>query len=131
VKKIILDTNAYIAYLRGDKDVLDTLSRVSYVYMSVIVLGELYAGFQGGKRKRQNVDILDQFLSKPSVEVLDVTRETASIFGELKNKLRFAGTPLPINDIWIASHAVENGALLLTYDKHFYKIEGIRIWDRI
>jgi predicted nucleic acid-binding protein len=45
VKKIILDTNAYTRFLAGDQDVLDILGASETVYMSIFVLGELYAGF--------------------------------------------------------------------------------------
>ncbi len=55
-------------------------------------------------------------------------KETADIFGMLKSALKKAGTPIPINDIWIASHAFETGALLVTYDRHFDKIQGLRLW---
>jgi tRNA(fMet)-specific endonuclease VapC len=62
---------------------------------------------------------------------LNATSETAEIFGSLKNALRKAGTPLPINDVWIAAHGIETGSIIVTYDQHFRKILGIRLWDRI
>lgn len=34
-------------------------------------------------------------------------KETAEVFGSLKNKLKKAGTTLPINDVWIAAHGLE------------------------
>ena len=36
---------------------------------------------------------------------------------------------IPLNDIWIAAHAIETGAKLVTYDKHFRHIAGLRLWD--
>lgn len=93
------------------------------------VLGELYAGFKGGMREQRNTKILSDFLNKPTVLTVDATPDTSEIFGTLKNSLKKAGTPLPINDVWIASHAIETGAIIITFDNHFQKIPGLRVWD--
>ena len=98
-------------------------------YTSVVVLGELFAGFKRGKREAENIEILNRFLGKISVVVTNVTRDTAIIYGELKNNLAKRGTPIPTNDIWIAAQAVETGSVLISFDKHFLKIPGLRIWD--
>ena len=131
MSKIVLDTNAYTSYLAGDKDVLNTLATADITFFSIFVIGELHAGFKGGNRERQNNELLQSFLKKPRVSILNATEETAEIFGHLKNILRKAGTPLPVNDVWIASHAMETGSVVITYDKHFTKIPGLRIWSLI
>jgi tRNA(fMet)-specific endonuclease VapC len=48
----------------------------------------------------------------------------------VKQNLKKAVTPLPINDVWIAAHALETGSTLVTYDNHFKKIAGIRRWHK-
>jgi tRNA(fMet)-specific endonuclease VapC len=131
MKKIILDTNAYTRLLTGEEDVLDVIGTAETVYMSIFVLGELYAGFAGGIKERGNRDTLNRFLLKPSVKILNATSETAEVFGVLKQDLKKAGTPLPINDVWIAAHALETGSTLITYDGHFKKIAGMRRWDKV
>jgi len=130
MKKIVLDTNAYTRLLAGEEDVLDVIGTAETVYMSIFVLGELYAGFAGGTKERGNKDTLNRFLRKPSVKILNATSETAEVFGMVKQDLKKAGTPLPINDVWIAAHALETGSTLVTYDGHFKKIAGIRQWDK-
>ena len=127
MKKALLDTNGYSALLNGDEDILNIISGVDTLYLSVIVLGELYAGFRGGSRESENVRLLELFLNKPTVQVLDVTQETAEIFGSVKESLKQAGTPLSINDVWIASHALEAGAAVVTYNHHFDRIHGVRV----
>ncbi len=129
MKKIILDTNAFSSYLRGDEKVLDTLVKADIVYMPAIVLGELFTGFTGGAKETWNKDILSKFLNKPRVEVLDVTIETSEIFGMIYNTLKKAGSLIPINDVWIAANTMETGSVLVTYDSHFNKIPGLRLWD--
>ena len=131
MKKALLDTNAYASFLSGDENVLQTLANAQIVYMSVFVLGELYAGFRGGGKQKQNKLWLERFLLKPSVSILDATRETSEIFGQVKFTLKKAGTPMPINDVWIASHVFETGSLLISYDSHFLNVPGLRVWDEI
>ena len=128
MSRLLVDTNAYTALLSGDQPVLDALADADRVYLSVIVLAELVAGFRGGSRFEANQRTLSGFIRKPTVAVLDVTRETAQVFAVIKDALRRAGTPIPINDVWIAAHALETGAALLTRDAHFSKVPGLRIW---
>jgi tRNA(fMet)-specific endonuclease VapC len=128
VRKVLLDTSAYAALLGGDEAVLDAIAEASQVFMSIFVLGELLAGFLGGRRERENRERLEAFLGKPTVIVIDATRDTADIFGRIKDRLRRAGTPIPINDVWIAAHANEHGAETITYDRHFTFIPGLLLW---
>lgn len=128
MKQVILDSNAYTALLGGDEQILGVVASAELVFMSIFVLGELHAGFFGGAKQKQNQDILKRFLAKPSVKILNATTETAEVFGEIKNMLKKAGTPLPINDVWIAAHGMETGSVIITYDQHFQKIKGVRLW---
>jgi len=129
MNKLMLDTNCYAAYLAGDKEVLGALTEARIICMSIFVLGELYAGFSGGTREKENRRILRSFLSKPSVLTIEATQETADLFGVVKNTLKKAGRPIPINDVWIAAHALEQGAVVATRDKHFHWIPGLRLWE--
>lgn len=129
MKRVLLDTNAYTHLLAGNDSVLDAISEADQVYLSVFVMGELLAGFRGGNKFVENRNILKIFIQKPTVALLNATEETADIFGQIKTELRQAGTPIPINDIWIAAHAIESGAVLISYDHHFSKIPGLRRWS--
>lgn len=128
MRAVLIDTNAFTALLRGDPDVLKAIDHADCVYASVIVIGELEAGFRGGSRYSANIEILERFLTKQPVEILPVTRDTSDAFGRIKNTLRQKGTPIPINDVWIGAQCIETGAHLLTYDRHFSQIDGLRIW---
>jgi tRNA(fMet)-specific endonuclease VapC len=131
MKKILLDTNAYVRYLRGDERVLSYLAQADTVYMSVFVLGELLAGFRAGGKEKDNRRILERFLLKSTVTVLDGTLETADFFGLVMASLKKAGTPIPINDVWIAAHAQETGSILVTFDEHFTLVPGLRLWEEL
>ena len=129
MRKILIDTSAYSQLLRGSTEVLDELGRADLVYMSVFVLGELHTGFKSGSQEAQNRDRLERFLSRPTVRIFPATRETAEVFAAIKYALRKADTPLPINDVWVAAHAIETGSVLVTFDSHFKEIRGLRLWD--
>lgn len=119
---VLLDTSAYSALRRGHRPVLDVLRRSETVAVSAVVLGELYSGFRAGNRWAENTAQLAQFLSKPSVRVLNVTEETALRYAEVDVYLRKKGRPIPRNDVWIAAVALEHGLHLLTLDDHFREI---------
>ncbi len=129
MKQILLDTNAYSRLLAGNQDVLDVVASAEVVFMSIFVLGELHGGFAGGSKKRENIRLLNRFLEKTTVKILNATWETAEIFGEIKNNLKQSGTPIPINDVWIAAHALETGSVVVTFDEHFKQVPGLRLWE--
>jgi tRNA(fMet)-specific endonuclease VapC len=129
MKKIVLDTNAFSAFFAGSHEVLGVLSEAEQVFMSTIVLGELYAGFRGGSREGENTGNLESFLKRGTVRTLVVSRETAEIFGTVKYQLKSQGTPIPLNDVWIAAHTIETGSQLVTYDRHFSRVAGLRVWS--
>ncbi len=131
MKKILLDTNAFTRFLAGDEKVLSYLGRADKVFMSVFALGELFAGFRAGGKEKQNIQILERFLQKSTVNVLEASKDTAEIFGFIKDALRKSGKPIPINDIWITAHALETGSVLITYDSHFLGVPGLRVWDEL
>jgi tRNA(fMet)-specific endonuclease VapC len=131
MRNILLDTNAYVGYLRGNEKVLAYLGQAENVYMSVFVLGELYAGFRASQREKENKQILESFLQKSTVSVLDASRETAEIFGLIHSSLKRIGQSIPVNDVWIGTHSLETGSILITYDRHFVNIPGLRIWDEL
>ncbi len=131
MRTVLLDTNAVVALFRGDVAVLDVLGQAEHVYLSVIAIGELEAGFRGGSKYAENLALLDRFLAKPTVEVLVVSRETSNCFGRIKHVLKAKGKPIPINDVWLAAQCMETGAVLLTYDRHFAAIDGLRVWPEV
>jgi tRNA(fMet)-specific endonuclease VapC len=130
MRAVLIDTNALTALFQGDVGVLDAVAKADTVYASAIVIGELESGFRGGNRYAANVEVLDRFLAKPSVEILPVGRETGECFGRVRKRLKSKGTPIPINDVWLASQCMETGAVLITFDRHFDAVDGLRLWSQ-
>ena len=127
--KILLDTNAYSALKRGHAEVADRVRRAEEVLLSVVVVGELLLGFRLGTRFRKNVAELEAFLDNPYVSLVPVTLTSADRFARIAVALRAKGHPIPTNDVWIAAHAMETGAELVSFDAHFEAIDGLA-WFR-
>ena len=125
MKRILLDTNAYVAFKRGDAGAAEVVRLADRIGMSAVVLGELLAGFVGGTHEERNRRELAEFLASPRVEILPVGSDTAEHYARSFQSLRRKGKPVPTNDLWIAATALERGYAVYTRDEHFQAIEGI------
>lgn len=123
--RLLLDTNAYSALMRGHREVAARVRQVDRVLVSPVVAAELLLGFRLGSRFDENAARLEAFLESPFVEVLPITMTTADRFSRLAVALREKGRPIPTNDLWIAAQVIESGADLLSSDLHFAEIDGL------
>jgi predicted nucleic acid-binding protein len=126
MRPILIDTNAYAAFKRGDETIVAVLQHAPSLLMCVTVLGELLAGFAAGNSESVNRSELSQFIYSPRVKVVASTPATADLYALIYAALRRKGQPMPSNDLWIAASSLEHGAALLTYDAHFQAIDGLR-----
>ena len=83
------------------------------------------SGFRQGTRLERNVAELGVFLDSPYTVFVDVGPVTADRYSRIATSLRAKGRPIPTNDIWIAAHAMETGADLVSADRHFEHVDGI------
>jgi tRNA(fMet)-specific endonuclease VapC len=125
VSRLVLDTSAYSFFRTGHAEVLDALARAERVLIPVTVLGELEAAFELGTRQRENRRALETYLEEPYVDVLPLGAPVARQYGRIFGALRRAGTPLPVNDIWIAASTLDCGGTLLTFDRDFARVPGL------
>jgi len=125
VKKILLDTNAYAAFKRGDSEAVEILRRVEIIGISTVVLGELLSGFAVGSREMDNRRELTAFLDSARIAIFPVNEDTAEFYAHTYRGLKRKGKPIPTNDLWIAATALQNGLAVFTYDHHFLEVEGL------
>lgn len=131
VRSILLDTNAYGAFLQGTPEAIRILQHVPLIALSSVVLGELMGGFSAGSREKENRDRLRQFLDSERVQVFNVDQQTSEHYAAIYLKLRRRGTPIPTNDIWIAATALQHNLAIFTFDGHFSRIDGLTSGSRI
>ena len=120
--RVALDTNRLTDLLKGDAALAERLGLCDEVWIPLVVLAEIKAGFLGGTERHRNEILLRKLLSKTTVGVLLPDRETAEHYARLFVQLKRAGTPVPDNDLWIAALALQHDLLLITRDKHFKNI---------
>ena len=124
-ERIMIDTSGYSAFLRGHPGIKLSIQRADEISLNPVVLGELLAGFMVGKNERRNRSILQDFLSSARVIVLEIDEETSERYAVILNHLRTKGSPIPINDVWIAASAMQYGLKVLTTDKHYIEVPQI------
>lgn len=123
--RILLDSNAYSAWKRGHPGVAALVRSSREVLVPIVVVGELLYGFRYGSRQAQDTRELHAFLDNRRVDVVGTTMTTADRYARIASALRSKGRPIPTNDIWIAAHAMETGADLVSSDQHFAAVEGL------
>ena len=104
---------------------VEKISGSDAVLISPVMLGELMFGFRKGAKFEQNMRMLRRFLDHEAVEVTPLGEVTADRYSRIVMQLKKDGTPIPINDVWIAAQAMEHGAELLTSDRHFERVAGL------
>ena len=123
--RILVDTNSLTDVFRGDAALIRTVESAREVWLPFIALAEIKAGFLAGKRSVANEALLLAFLQLPYVDVVYADHETTEIYARLFLQLRRAGTPIPTNDLWIGSLAVQHQLCLVSRDGHFDKLPQI------
>lgn len=126
--RYLLDTNIIIALFADEAVIKNNLAQASEVFMPSIAIGELCYGARKSGRSQPNLVRIDDLIANSIV--LECDAETAQKYGEVKNKLRLKGRPLPENDIWIAAVALQHKLVLVTRDAHFQEVEHLKtaIW---
>ncbi len=126
--KILLDTSIVIEFLDNNKIILDRINKFEGLFISSIVLGELYIGVNRVTDKAKHLNKLSNALKLCSTLIVD--SPTAMHYGEITAALFRKGKPIPTNDVWIAASAIQHDLTLITMDKHFNEIDGLKmeIW---
>jgi predicted nucleic acid-binding protein len=122
---LFIDTSAWVEYLRGPseeiEEAIDLALEQGRAVTAGVVLTELLQGAKDDAALRQ-VETLYEAL--PSLPIEDETWRKA---GKLSYAYRKRGILFPLPDLLIAQLCIENGAGLLTTDRHFEKIREVRL----
>lgn len=131
--KYLLDTNAWATYLRG-KDAR-FLKRFSAelpqdLVMSTVVLSELYYGAQhsGPANINANLILIKDLLT--AFVLLDYDRQSAEVYGTLREHLTVSGTRIGPNDTLIAATALAHQLIVVTHNTtEFSRVPGLLLED--
>lgn len=121
---MIIDTNALTAIADHQPGIDAALEQAREAAIPVIVLGEYGFGIAQSARQSRHERWLKESL--PLFRVLHITEETAGYYAGLSLELRRAGTPIPSNDLWIAALCRQHDFPVLSKDRHFDRVKGLR-----
>ena len=128
----LIDSNLWIAVERGKLSAADVhaITKQEPVFLSPVNLAEVRFGIElmtDTRRKQRAMATLRRLRRKP---LLRITGETGEVFGLLAGKLEQAGrgSNFRIQDLWLASQAVQRNFTLLTANpKDFQDIPGLKL----
>ena len=125
----LLDTNIciYIAK-RKPIGVLHKFEHlaVGEVGMSMITFGELLYGVQKSQHPKKSMAVLGELVTL--IPVLSLETNVGEYYGKICNKLEQQGKLIGNNDLWIASHALSLGVVLVTNNvKEFSRVPHLKI----
>jgi len=128
VNAAVVDTNVLIAFLERGSRVADVLGRFDRLLVPAAVDAEFRAGIDLATRTgRRRVQVLDGFLGESSVAFVSADRDVSVKYAMLHRVLKRQGTPIPVNDIWIAASALVLNVPLCTFDQHFRSIPLLEV----
>lgn len=122
--RYLLDTNIVIGLFASDPEIVAKILLGGEIAVPCIAIGELCYGANKSIRSEENLERIEEFAR--SSLILTCDENTAKYYGRIKNGLRIKGRPIPENDIWIASIALQYDLVLITRDEHFKGVENLK-----
>jgi tRNA(fMet)-specific endonuclease VapC len=124
---MILDTNGLSSLAEGELRLEPILRKATQIAVPVIVLGEYRYGIQQSRERQRYEHWLVEYL--PKFRVLNVDEQTTTSYAAVRGELKRAGTPIPSNDVWIAALCRQHSLPVLSRDRHFDLVPGLRRID--
>lgn len=129
--KYMLDTNTLIYFIKNKPpsaaERINALNEDDVLCMSFVTYAEL---LKGALRSTRKEDVLRK-LGGVVQQIPAVFPRSPGIcehYAEQATRLRAAGTPIGGNDLWIASHALAEGATLVTnHAGDFLRVAGLSV----
>ena len=122
---MLLDTNALSALADGDAGLAAALGDTARLAVPVIALGEYRFGIRASRRRKSYERWLDEHLSL--FTVLEVDQATTVHYAEVRATLKARGRPIPENDVWIAALARQHDCPVVSRDRHFDAVPGLKL----
>lgn len=124
---LMLDTNAVTAIIKDRAKTLSAILNERPSCISVITEAELRFGLARRAVNTELRRIVENYLA--SVDILPWTSASAQRYGLLRAELDMLGKPLAPMDLLIASHAMAEDCTLVSADRAFTQVPGLRLLD--
>ena len=125
--RYLLDTNIVSDLMRHPDGPAERALRKnahSEIGISLVVKGEILFGLvrNGNTNGRKRFDALLE-----AIEVWPMEEAVADVYGEVRATMERSGNKMGANDMWIAAHSLSLGAILVTDDRGFRSVPGLKI----
>lgn len=131
--KLILDTNAVSALMKGDPVFIERLKQKSKEEVGVPqpVLAEIAYGIERLPKSKRREALQERFdLVRSELARVSWSDEVSESFGRIKALLEKKGQRIEDFDAAIAAHALASGAVLVTANlEHMTRIPGLTVED--
>jgi predicted nucleic acid-binding protein len=121
---LILDTNVLSAVADGEPSAMELVAGAERVAVPVIVLGEYRLGIAQSRHRTTYESWLREWIA--AVTVLDIDDGTTHSYSAIGLELKKKGKPIPANDLWIAALCRQHSLPLVSRDRHFDFVHGLR-----
>jgi tRNA(fMet)-specific endonuclease VapC len=129
----LLDTNACIALINGSPAAVRSrfqtaAKRGSQIFVSAVVVFELWYGVTKSSRRGWNAERLETFLAGP-VTILPFEEEDAKLAGSIRASLETSDRPIGAYDVLIAGQAIASRLTLVTANvSEFSRVKDL-VWQ--
>jgi tRNA(fMet)-specific endonuclease VapC len=124
--RFLLDANVLSDAVRNPGGSVDQALRTHFgeeIGTSVIVKGEIVFGLRrnANVKGQQRLEVLLRTL-----EIWALGDPVSEVYGDIRARLEKDGRPMGPNDLWIAAHALALDATVVTDDKAFSRVPGLK-----
>jgi tRNA(fMet)-specific endonuclease VapC len=120
---MIVDTNGLSAWWLNEPSFIRHIEHADRLCVPVPALAEFRFGILKSRFRERMTAWLDDALTTTTVLVADEI--TTRHYAEIRLQLATAGTPIPMNDLWIAAIARQHKLPVLSRDTHFDHVSGL------
>ena len=126
---MILETSFVVDFLKGDEDAVSKMQSlidedVPYEITTPTIF-ELWGGLVNLEKPEKELQRITSLLG--GIVIFPLDDESAKIAGNVDGQLVKRGLKIDTEDSMIAGIAIKNNKKVLTRDKHFDRIEGLKV----
>jgi len=127
MNNVLVDTSVWIEYFKNNVDIIgivDGLLDTNQIRITGPVITELIQGV----KTETDLELLKRYIDAIPYEPCNIDDWINA--GMLSYKLRREGKTIPVTYMLIAAVSMRCGMMVLTYDRHFDNIPGVKLFHK-
>lgn len=127
---ILIDTSVLIKFLEKQEEIVNFVTAIKEeLYISAITIAEVAVGYfwQPKDKRETSFIVLNELIEERKITLLPVDAVIGFKYGEIQAALRKQGTLISPFDGIIAATSIVHDLTLLTTDRDFRRVKGIKL----